>query len=245
MRERFPLTWRGARRRRLAGLFAFEFIVVVLGVLTAQAVQSWAQQRERYQRAEEERLRLEQGFVESQDMARVWRAALPCLRERVGEIMRVASSENVLPPGMAQRPKLVQNFYPAASPEMERLIAERIGPRNAGVLTDVQGRFATIQSAAEDMRRQWEVFRLLDPEYGPTIPADRAAARLAGASILTAMRTIEVALDSVEQQKEMVEAKDRTPLDRAFDVFPVRNCAELWRNGTAYRMLGPGEAPPI
>jgi hypothetical protein len=240
LRER----WGGARGRRLAGLFAFEFVVVVLGVLTAQAVQSWAQERDRYRRAKDERVRLEQGFLASQDMAAVWRSALPCLRERVKDIMLVASAGGSLPAEMARRPKLVQNYYAPVSPEHYLLIAAQIGEEKAGVLTDVQGRFETIQNAAHDMRTQWELFRLLDPAYGQASLADRAAARVAGASILTSMRTIEIALDQVEAQKGLIVAKRKEPFDRAFGVLPVRTCAEVWAKGTAYRLLDPGEKPP-
>lgn len=62
--------WSRAREKNLLGLFAFEFVVVVLGVLAAQAVQSWVQERERTQHADEERIRLEEGLSAASTLPR-------------------------------------------------------------------------------------------------------------------------------------------------------------------------------
>lgn len=236
--------WGWARGRRLAGLFAFEFIVVVLGVLAAQGLQSWALERERNRHADEERIRLEEGFVRSQHIAKVWRAALPCLRERVKEVMQVAGSDATLQSDKAGRPTLVQNHYPEVTTETARLIIERMGEREAIALMDVQSRFATIYEAAGEMRAEWERFRLLDSEYGQASTADRAAVRAAGASILAGMRSIDVALDQVERQEPLVKSPSAPAFDRDFGVMPVRSCAELWENGIVYRSIEPGEAAP-
>lgn len=75
------------RGKRLAALFAFEFVVVLLGVLAAQVVQNWAREREVRRETLEARQRLERGYGDAIQFAAVWTAAMPCLRERVGEIM--------------------------------------------------------------------------------------------------------------------------------------------------------------
>jgi hypothetical protein len=155
------------RGKRLAGLFAFEFVVVLLGVLAAQAVQNWAQERERLRRAEEERVRLEQGFIAAVDMGKVWRAALPCLRERVGEIMRAAGSGASVSEELSRRPKFPQSGYEGTTPEDYARIAALHGDEQASALADVQGRLTTVQNAGMEVRSQWELFRLLDPQFGP------------------------------------------------------------------------------
>lgn len=243
-REGFAAAWRRARERGTLRLFLFEFTVVLLGVLAAQAVQSWAQEREARQHAEEERVRLEQGFVSTVQAAAVWRAALPCLQERVGDIMRAAGSGASVGSDMARRPKLVQGGYVPASPENYALIEEAIGSKRASALSDVQIRAATIEAAQAEIRSEWELFRLLDPDFGRASVYDRATAREAGAAILTRLRSIEFALDMIETERPLVTAEDATPFDPVFDILPVRSCQELWANGTAYRKLDPGEAPP-
>lgn len=236
--------WLNAREKRLFGLFAFEFFVVVLGVLTAQGVQSWVQERDRARDAEAERVRLEQGFFAAVEAGKIWRAAVPCLRERVGEVMRAAGTGAMVMPEFAQRPKFGQYGYSGASPEVFARIASRSGTKKAVALEDMQGRLADIGEAADAIRGKWDLFRLLDPQFGAPTAADRSTARSAGAAILTELRTIEFALDMIEKQAPLLRIKPTTPFDREFGILPVRNCAEIWANGTAYRMIDPGETPP-
>lgn len=244
IRDRFGGTWRGLSERGTLRLFAFEFFVVVLGVLAAQAVQSWVQEREQRLHAEAELTRLEQGFVDSQLSAKIWRAALPCLRERVRDVMRVAGSGRVLAEGRGRRPKLAQHTYPGVSPETALLIEKRIGPQRLRILLGTQDRFSTLKSASDEMRVKWELFRLLDPEFGQTSSTDRAAVRIAGAEILNSLRTIEVVLDAIEAQAPVMKSRASMPFDRQFGLVPVRNCDEIWAKGTAFRTLDPGEKPP-
>lgn len=244
IRAHFGTAWSRAREKRLFGLFAFEFVVVVLGVLTAQAVQSWALERDRNQLAEAERHRLEQGYLETMQGAKVWQAALPCLRERVGDVMRVASIGGNLSNVMAQRPKLPSFRYEGTNAETFARISKLAGRSQALTLKDVHDRSTIIDEASRELRSQWELFRLIGTDFGRPSSADHAAARVAGAKIFTELRNIEVALDMIELQRTVVRAKRVTPFDREFGILPVRSCAELWAKGTAYRDIEPGEASP-
>lgn len=244
LREAIRGGWQRLTAPRWVGLFLFEFTVVVLGVLTAQGVQSWVQEHDRARDANEERVRLEQGFFGAIQGGKVWRAALPCLRERVGEIMRAAGDGSIVSPEFAQRPKFAQFGYPGAAPEVFARIGASAGVKQALALNDMQGRIAALLEAAGVMRSKWDLFRLLDPQFGTPTAADRATVREAGAAILTELRTIEFALDMIEKQAPMLSVKPETPFDREFGILPVRNCAEVWANGTAYRTIDPGEEAP-
>ncbi|WP_157096733.1 hypothetical protein [Tsuneonella dongtanensis] len=244
MRDRVVGWHTGLRARGTLSLFAFEFFVVVLGVLAAQAVQSWVQDREQRLHAEAEQARLEQGFIQSRQSAQVWRAALPCLRDRVREVMRIAGSGALLDNAQSRRPKLVQSTYPGVSPETSRLIEQRIGPQQTGILLATQARFDTVKLAADEIRVEWEMFRLLDPDFGQTGSADRAAVRASGAAILNSLRTIEVVLDAIEDQARLTDVRPNIPFDRQVGLMPVRNCDEIWAQGAAYRTIEPGEPSP-
>lgn len=244
VRERLGTAWSRAREKRLIGLFAFEFGVVVLGVLAAQGVQSWAQERDRRHQAEVQRVRLEQEFIDAVQVAKVWRAALPCLRQRVGDVMRVASSGGTLSDDMARRPKVPALSFEGSSAETYSRIAKSVGREQSAALENVQDRVSAVDGAVREIRSQWELFRLLDVAFGQPGGTDHAAARAAGAKIFTELRNIEVALDGIEGRSAIIRARQATPFDREFGILPVRNCAELWAKGTAYRAIDPGEVSP-
>ena len=84
--------WGNERGKVTTRLFLFEFVVVVVGVLTAQALASWVTDRveQRAVNEEDERVRYEIG--RTRQVARVWSASVPCLVERVESIARQAST---------------------------------------------------------------------------------------------------------------------------------------------------------
>lgn len=243
-RARFGTVWSRVREKRLIGLFAFEFTVVVLGVLAAQGLQTWSRERELRAQTVEAQRRLERGFGDSVNVAAVWRAALPCLRNRVGDIMRRAAAGEQLDPELASRPFFPRMTNYSEPAETNARLAEMIGEEKADSLIEMPERIGLIQEASTAIAARWEVFRLLDPAFGPPGREDRAAARTAGAEILSRMRSIEAAMASIERLEGQLAVTDRTPFDPASGILPVRSCAELWAKGTAYRALEPSETPP-
>lgn len=130
------------------------------------------------------------------------------------------------------------------TPQVNAHLAELIGEADAGKLTEMPERIGLIYRSMTEMGDRWETFRLLDPAFGPVGQADRTAARVAGADILSSMRSLDAALSSIERLKGERAATQRSPYDPAAGILPVRGCAEVWANGTAYRKLGPGEPLP-
>lgn len=83
------LVWSAEARRKLrhlVGLFLFEFVVVLLGVLAAQQLQVWVQDKEAHQRmlAEQARARVE--TARALQAARIWQVAGPCIDQRMVEM---------------------------------------------------------------------------------------------------------------------------------------------------------------
>lgn len=233
-----------AREKNLLGLFAFEFTVVLLGVLAAQGLQNWSRERELRTETLAAKARLERGFADSRGIVDVWNAALPCLRARVGAIMRTAATGETLAPGFAGRP-----FLPAAddyseSAETYARLTELLGNDVVMRLREMPERIGIIDTVSGEISARWEVFRLLDPQYGPVSLADRSAARLAGAEILSHFRRIDASILMMTKLSERLAPAVRTPFDPAMNILPVRSCEELWAKGTAYRMLEPWEVPP-
>jgi hypothetical protein len=85
--------WSGGHGKGTLRLFAFEFVVVMFGVLAAQAVSDWAQQREAHRRLDAalDRVRRDAGY--NMAAAMVWQKAAPCLSEHMTRIMQSAARE--------------------------------------------------------------------------------------------------------------------------------------------------------
>lgn len=244
VRNRLKRSWRGGRAKRLFGLFAFEFFVVVLGVLTAQAVQSWAQSRALEAETDEQIVRLELLHGAGEQAARVWLAANPCLRERVEQVLRFAASGETLPAGFSERPKLGSNLGSAEGDEFYRRIASRIGEARANALYDMSLRRFRMSEGKNRIIARWELFRLIDRRYGTPSEADRAAVRFASAEILADLRSITIAAEYMIEIAAREPVTQRPVFDPGVSILPIRNCTELWAKGTAYRMLDTGESPP-
>ena len=76
--------WNDGRGKITVRLFVFEFVVVVVGVLVAQALANWVQGRAAIREMEQAKARSAHEIAQSLEVALIWQAAVPCLRERPG-----------------------------------------------------------------------------------------------------------------------------------------------------------------
>lgn len=227
----------GMRMRRTLRLFVFEFFVVVLGVLAAQGVQEWVKEREQRRHTDEELERLSQSYVGAQQSGATWRAAIPCLRGRVESLMRAAATDTPVRAEAIRRPRMISTGYPGTDVETAERIEATLGTKKASALLDTQSKSILMDESMGEMRAHWEKFRLLDPSYGPVSAADRSIAREAGADILMHMRNLEIAIINVEERSPDLVIADKTPPIPGVNVIPVSSCAQLWADGTAYRLV--------
>jgi hypothetical protein len=175
--------WAGGRGKVTLRLFLFEFVVVVAGVLVAQALANWV--AERGQRAEGERL-LGQTIEIARGLQRdlsYWQRYGTCLRGHVATISRAAAGGEVLSAERIGRPALPAPPDVALSSDDWRKIRDVIPEERAGALISVIGTAETYSSALGDIAAQWATFRLLDGATGSPSAADRAEVRLAATRI--------------------------------------------------------------
>jgi hypothetical protein len=206
----FPSGFRWLRFRRAGRLFLFEFVVVLLGVLAAQMLQSWA--ADASARAETDQV-IERSRAEALRallIANYWLKVGPCLRDRVGEIARVAAEGGTLRAKDIGRPALpLPNTL--AWPESTTLVARRIYgqqfvDRYASVALD-----ASISRREQDaIARDWASFELLDPALGPTSASDRANVRLAATQIRASIRLLMVNGEFVRTLAKQMRIQPRT-----------------------------------
>ncbi|HQR40536.1 MAG TPA: hypothetical protein PLF26_19290, partial [Blastocatellia bacterium] len=77
---------------RLAGLFVFEFVVVLLGVLAAQAVADWAEDRRLAHEADVQFEQARQQAILAASVQKYWANVGPCLIERARTVASAAAS---------------------------------------------------------------------------------------------------------------------------------------------------------
>lgn len=175
--------WGGGRGKVAARLFAFEFLVVVAGVLVAQGLANWVAARG--QRAEGERL-LSQTIEIGRGLQRdlnYWQRYGTCLRDHVATISRAAADGRVLSAEQIGRPALPSPPDLTLNSDDWRKIREVISDERAGALISVTDTAETYNSFTSEIAEQWPTFRLLDGATGSPSPADRAQVRLAATRI--------------------------------------------------------------
>jgi len=227
--------WGSGRGKVTARLFAFEFVVVVAGVLTAQALANWAADRAEQKAVgtEDDRVRYEIG--RTRQVARVWSAAAPCLIQRVEQVARQASTASPVAADDLKVPRFIGYTVEPFSPDMNREFHDRLGNERVDNYAVVASASATIVNTYREVRAGWDRFALLDPALGTPSAEDRANVR----NVAVQLRS---QLDLIRSSASMIETTSSrlgiAPLISGADfgaVMPVGSCNEIWRTGRIWR----------
>lgn len=217
--------WTGGRGKVTARLFAFEFVVVLLGVLVAQWVADWAGDRTAHERLDLAIVRLDRDIESNLHSAEAWQRTLPCFQERVGTIMRYAATGQDVPHELLVRPAL-RGFQQQPLSEEDDLLLRRSGDeQRASNYTDFDEARLSAVDAAADLANHWLALAVLDPIYGPVDDGDRTNARHDAAQMLSSLRRLDVlSRQMLAVGKDLgLAAKPRG------DARFARDCAEIWR----------------
>jgi hypothetical protein len=227
--------WGSGRGKVTARLFLFEFLVVVAGVLTAQALANWVADRAEQRAVSEEDKRVRYEIGRARQVARLWAAATPCLVQRVENVARQASTNRTVDPGELKVPRFIGYTVEPFSPDMNREFHDRFGNERVDNYAVISSASTTLVNSYRDVRRGWDRFALLDPALGPTSAADRATVR----DVAVQLRS---QLDLIRASAEMIESTAAglgiPPLTSDADfgaVMPVTSCTEIWRSGRIWR----------
>jgi hypothetical protein len=227
--------WGNGRGKVTTRLFLFEFVVVVAGVLTAQALASFVAGRVEQRAVDEEDKRVRYEIGRARQVARIWSAAVPCLVQRVERIARQASTNVPVDVDELKVPLFIGYTVEPLSADMNREFHDRLGNDRIDNYTVVTAASLTIVNTYRDVRRGWDRFSLLDPALGPSSAADRATVR----DVAVQLRS---QLDLIRMSAEMIEATSAglgiEPLKSDADfgaIVPVTSCNEVWRTGRIWR----------
>lgn len=219
--------WFDGRRRKLAGLFAFEFAVVMLGVLAAQGLADWAEDRGAQRRLDValERIRRDAGY--NMAAAEAWQKSSPCLDQRMALVMRAASAGAPLAETDLRRPTIRFNYFEPLSEGDDLLLRQRGDERLADTIQQFDSSVDVMAERLRQIADQWAAFELLDPVNGPVLREDRVVARHNASAIRAHLRGVDVGSASI---MSFGEALGADPVYDPGERLP-RDCAEIWSSG--------------
>jgi hypothetical protein len=227
--------WGSGRGKISARLFLFEFVVVVAGVLTAQALASWAAGRAEQRAVSDEDKRVRYEIGRARQVAGVWSAAVPCLVQRVESVARQASTTNPIDPDELKVPRFFGYTVEPFSPDMGREFHARFGNVRVDNYAVIISASATIRDSYREVRRGWDRLALLDPALGSPSDADRSTVRDVAVQLRSQLELILTAAESIDSTAAGLGI---APLTSGADfgaVLPVKNCNEIWRTGQIWR----------
>lgn len=217
--------WDGGRGKITARLFAFEFVVVMAGVLAAQWVAAWADEQAALQEIELANSRIEKELSHNLGKAKIWTAALPCLRVRMESIMHLGPAE-AIEPNSSVRPRLEPFLSIELNDEQAGYFRARYGDERADRLREMQMNLENAQANIEPIIHLWGRIILADPARGQVSESDRDQARMAAADILAELRGIEIVMAEFSQR---ARAWDIQPTYARIG-RPAERCEEIWAN---------------
>lgn len=223
--------WGGGRGKVTLRLFLFEFLVVVAGVLTAQALASWVAGRVEQRAVKEEDKRVRYEIGRARQVARIWSAATPCLVERVERVARLASTTGPVNVDELKVPQFIGYIVEPYSADMNRQFHDRLGNDRVDNYAVVTSASVTLVNTYRDVRRGWDRFALLDPALGPASAADRATVRDVAVQLRSQLDLIQMSAETIESTAAGLEIAPLTSDADYGAVMPVTNCSEIWRTG--------------
>ena len=226
--------WGSGRGKLTARLFLFELIVVIAGVLIAQALAAYVQERSDLTRMHSERARIRYELRTSHSAFQVWQVGAPCLGRRMTEIMMGTA----FAPGALRRPALQTPglSYVPPTTEVLDLLTEHYGVNEKNRLNWVAQNIASSYTVIASIITTWGRLALIDPANGAVTAADRVEARLAAADIKAQLRAMEVLSRDANRTLTEMGIVARNPNEPTFG--PAQTCAAIWNSGRLDPPLG-------
>jgi hypothetical protein len=221
--------WHSGRGQHTVRLFVFELVVVMIGVLAAQQIQSWAQKRAALRGVESLHQQLWHDFSVYRTIARINQAAIPCFDQRIDQILAAAGSSAAIDPALLAPARLVGMGPDEISPESFVLLRERYGLAVYDRVGSMEFNLKENEEATRSINRWWYDFQRLDPRHGPISEGDRSAAREAAIQIKSDLAT----LRESNRLIELITGELGVQTNPKSSLRSSGNCAAIWRSGKA------------
>ena len=229
IRNRLVGAWKDLRSRGLVSLFFFELVVVTLGVLLAQGLADWSSQRQAMAQMEDVRDRIRERLGFTYWSAQMYEMALPCMDDRIADIMRIAGSEDYPAPEMLMRPNMPLAAVGEYSDREALLLRERYGDEEFVITQAITRLHQSMIDESLEVGKLWRALMVLDPANGRVREADRVNARRDAAMIRSALYRIEINADFIRFFAEQIALEPVAPVDGG---RMPRDCAEIWETNS-------------
>lgn len=230
--------WSGGRGKTSARLFLFGFLVVMAGVLAAQALAGWIQHRGDLAAMETTRAQAEREVAFHYAAALGWKRAIPCLDERMTLLMTKAGSGAPIDSALLKRPAMESGNLQLMDSKQQLLLAERYGVERAQDYRAASQNVSRLADQVTDIIRAWSGFASVDPANGTVSDLDRHDARAAASSVKASLRAIDISSDNLIGRARAVNLQPNTQGE--FRV--ISDCDDLWRSGKTHPDAGTKEA---
>lgn len=232
--------WSEGSGQHTARLFLFEFVVVVAGVLVAQALANMVANRGLNRQVEEEHARLLFELGRARQTARVWHAAVPCLIQRLDLMVHAAETGNRdLTQDDITQPTRGTYTVENIATDIERPYRDRYGTDEVDLLALAINASAAISDSNKTVRADWNKFGLLTLSERPLSSGEVDMLRSAAVEAQSALRWIDVRYATVERVAERMHV---APIGsgNVLDTpdIPVRSCDEIWAYHDINRVEG-------
>lgn len=227
--------WGTGRGKVTVRLFAFEFIVVVTGVLVAQGLASWVQDRSALAAMEEAKARAEVEISDNMYAAKINLAAIPCFEDRMREVMR-KSSKGAIDGQMAIRPSLKSTGLSQIGEQSALLLRKEDGGQWSSLFDALARNIADMDGRGSKVAEEWGRLALADADNGDVSGGDRLAVREAAANILAHLRGMRINASNILQLGSELGLKPRS-LNEA-EYGPAKSCSAIWQSGRSDPPLG-------
>ena len=159
--------------------------------------------------------------------ALVWQKASSCLRDRLAEIMRLAS-QGAVPLQLLARPRVERAAMSPLPAEDLLLLREVKGDRRADLIESFVANVAAFNNHIPPITGGWGRIELVDERLGNVSQGDRETARQAAADIRAHLLAIEVLGQYViaDARQAGIEPAYARP-----GHGPAQSCEAIWRSG--------------
>jgi hypothetical protein len=229
--------WAEERAKGTLRLFALGFAVVATGVFTAQGLIGWISHRNALAAVATAKDKADRDVAFHYAVAIGWKRAIPCLDQRMTELMQKLGSAQPIDPGLLARPAMEGGAMPLPNEQQRALLAERYGVDRAQDYWAASQNVTKLSNAVTEIIKDWSGFAMVDSSNGPVNDYDRYEARLAASGVKAQLRALDIAASNVIGRASAIGVEP----DTLGEFRIIERCDDVWHSGMTHPNRDPSQ----